>query len=62
MLGKFLVVWLFVGLVLVLIFLIWIIVNYLGDLDNGVILVGYFGSWLMVGVFFVIGVCLLVFI
>jgi ABC-2 type transport system permease protein len=39
-------------------FPIWITVNYLGDPDNGVILAGYLGSWLMAGAFLAIGACL----
>ncbi|HEX5306286.1 MAG TPA: ABC transporter permease subunit [Dyella sp.] len=58
MLGKFLAAWLFVGLALALTFPIWITVNYLGDPDNGVILAGYLGSWLMAGAFLAIGACL----
>jgi len=48
-LGKFLAAWIFTGLALILTFPIWITVNYLGDPDNGVILAGYIGSWLMAG-------------
>src|SRR6185312_12755220 len=51
MLGKFLAAWLFIGLALALTFPIWITVNYLGAPDNGVILAGYLGSWLMAGNF-----------
>jgi len=58
MLGKFLAAWLFVGLALLLTFPIWITVNYLGSPDNGVILAGYLGSWLMAGAFLAIGACL----
>jgi len=58
MLGKFLAAWLFIGLVLALTFPIWITVNYLGSPDNGVILAGYLGSWLMAGSFIAIGACL----
>ncbi|HZX71111.1 MAG TPA: ABC transporter permease subunit [Rhodanobacter sp.] len=58
MLGKFLAAWLFIGLALVLTFPIWITVNYLGSPDNGVILAGYVGSWLMAGTFIAIGACL----
>ncbi len=47
--GKFLAAWLFVGLALALTFPIWITVNLLGNPDNGVILAGYVGSWLMAG-------------
>jgi gliding motility-associated transport system permease protein len=48
-LGKFLAAWLFVGIALVLTFPLWLTVNYLGSPDNGVILAGYIGSWLMAG-------------
>lgn len=57
-LGKFLAAWLFVGLALALTFPLWLTVNYLGDPDNGVILAGYLGSWLMSGGFLAIGSCL----
>jgi ABC-2 type transport system permease protein len=58
LLGKFLAAWLFIGLALGLTFPIWITVNYLGSPDNGVILAGYLGSWLMAGTFVAIGACL----
>lgn len=58
MLGKFLAAWLFIGLALLLTFPIWVTVNYLGSPDNGVILAGYLGSWLMAGSFVAIGACL----
>jgi ABC-2 type transport system permease protein len=58
MLGKFLAAWLFIGLALLLTFPIWITVNYLGAPDNGVIIAGYLGSWLMAGAFLAIGACL----
>ena len=48
-LGKFLAAWLFVGIALVLTFPIWLTANWLGRPDNGVILAGYVGSWLMAG-------------
>ncbi len=48
-LGKFLAAWLFVGIALVLTFPLWLTVNYLGNPDNGVILAGYIGSWLLAG-------------
>ena len=56
--GKFLAAWLFVGLALLLTFPLWLTVNYLGDPDNGVIVAGYIGSWLMSGGFLAIGSCL----
>ena len=57
-LGKFLAAWLFIGLALLLTFPIWITVNYLGDPDNGAILAGYIGSWLMAGGMLAIGSCM----
>jgi len=57
-LGKFLAAWAFIGICLFLTFPIWITVNYLGDPDNGVILAGYVGSWLMAGAFIAIGTCM----
>ncbi|MFC5741852.1 ABC transporter permease subunit [Dyella tabacisoli] len=58
MLGKFFAAWLFIGLALLLTFPIWVTVNYLGAPDNGVILAGYLGSWLMAGAYLAIGACL----
>jgi ABC-2 type transport system permease protein len=57
-LGKFLAAWLFVGLALALTFPVWLTVNYLGDPDNGVVLAGYIGSWLMAGGFLAIASCM----
>ena len=57
-LGKFMAAWLFAGMALLLTFPLWLTVNYLGDPDNGVILAGYLGSWLMVGGFLAIGSCM----
>lgn len=57
-LGKFLAAWLFVGLALALTFPIWITVNVLGNPDNGVIVTGYLGSWLMAGGFLAISACI----
>lgn len=57
-LGKFLAAWLFIGLALMLTFPMWITVNYLGSPDNGVIVAGYLGSWLMAGGFLAIGSCM----
>lgn len=56
-LGKFLAAWLFAGIALALTFPIWLTVNYLGTPDNGVIALGYAGSWLMAGAFIAIGAC-----
>ena len=57
-LGKFLAAWAFVALALALTFPIWIIVNWLGAPDNGVILASYLGSLLMAGAFLAVGGCL----
>lgn len=56
--AKFLAAWLFIGLALLLTFPLWLTVNYLGDPDNGVILAGYLGAWLMAGGFLAVGSCL----
>jgi ABC-2 type transport system permease protein len=56
--GKFLAAWLFAGLALALTFPIWLTVNYLGHPDNGVILAGYIGSFLMAGGYLSIGSCI----
>ncbi len=56
--GKFLAAWLFAGVALLLTFPIWISVNYLGSPDNGVIVAGYLGSWLMAGAFLAVGSCM----
>lgn len=57
-LGKFFAAWVFTGIALLLTFPIWITVNYLGDPDNGVIVAGYVGSWLMAGGLLAIGSCI----
>lgn len=56
--GKFLAAWCFAGIALALTFPIWITVNYLGNPDNGAIVAGYVGSFLMAGGFLAIGTCL----
>lgn len=56
--GKFLAAWIFTGIALALTFPLWLTVNYLGDPDNGVILAGYLGSWLMGGSMLAIGACI----
>ena len=53
-LGKFLASWLFLGLALALTFPVVITVNWLGDPDNGVIVSGYVGSFLMAGAYLAI--------
>ena len=57
-LGKYLAAWAFTGVALLLTFPIWVTVNYLGDPDNGAIVVAYIGSFLMAGGFLAIGACL----
>lgn len=57
-LGKYLAAWAFTGIALFLTFPVWITVNYLGNPDNGAILAGYVGSFLMAGGFLAIGACL----
>lgn len=52
--GKFVASWAFLGLALALTFPAVITVNYLGDPDNGVILGGYVGSFLMAGAYLAI--------
>lgn len=57
-LGKFLAAWVFCGIALLLTFPIWITVNWLGNPDNGVIVMGYLGSWLVAGCFLALGSCM----
>jgi ABC-2 type transport system permease protein len=57
-LGKFLAAWAFTAVALALTFPIWVTVNWLGTPDNGVILAGYLGSWLMAGAILAIGACI----
>ena len=56
--GKFLASWFFTLIALILTMPIWITVNYLGEPDNNVILISYFGSWLMAGAFLALTSCL----
>lgn len=49
--GKFLAAWAVLGVALVLTFPMVITVNYLGHPDNGVIVAGYIGSFIMAGAF-----------
>ena len=56
--GKFLASWIFTMIALILTMPIWITVNYLGEPDNHVILISYFGSWLMAGAFLALTSCL----
>jgi ABC-2 type transport system permease protein len=55
--GKFLAAWAFTGVALALTFPIWLVVTYLGDPDNGAIVAGYIGAFLMAGGFLAIGAC-----
>ncbi len=56
-LGKLLAAWAFVVVAVSLTFPVWITINYLGDPDNGVIVAGYVGSFLMAGAYLAIGAC-----
>jgi ABC-2 type transport system permease protein len=49
--GKFLAAWLVLALALILTFPLVITVNYLGHPDNGVIVAGYVGSFLLAGAY-----------
>lgn len=53
--GKFLASWAFLGLALLLTFPVVMTVNYLGNADNGVILAGYVGSFLLAGAYLAVG-------
>ncbi|HCS68998.1 MAG TPA: ABC transporter permease, partial [Rhodospirillaceae bacterium] len=57
-LGKFMAAWAFCGIALALTFPVWVTVNVLGAPDNGVIVAGYVGSFLMAGAFMSIGACM----
>lgn len=54
-LGKFLAAWVFAAVALLLTTPLWFIVNYLGQPDNGVIVAGYLGSWVLAGLYLAIG-------
>ena len=56
--GKFLASWIFTLIALILTMPIWITVNYLGEPDNHVILISYFGSWLIAWAFLALTSCL----
>jgi ABC-2 type transport system permease protein len=53
--AKFLAAWTFAGVALALTFPVWVTVNFLGHPDNGAILTGYLGSFLMAGGFLAVG-------
>ncbi|MBO4520474.1 MAG: ABC transporter permease subunit [Alphaproteobacteria bacterium] len=57
-LGKFFAAWAFVGVALILTTPMWITVNYLGNPDNGVILMSYLASFLIAGTFLSVGSCM----
>lgn len=56
--GKFLSVWLIMFLALAGTFPIWLVVNYLGNPDNGIIISGYLASLMIAAVYIVIGICI----
>ncbi|HYB10741.1 MAG TPA: ABC transporter permease, partial [Alphaproteobacteria bacterium] len=56
--GKFLAAWAFTGVALLLTFPMWVTVNILGRPDEGVIVAGYIGSFVMAGAFLSIGACM----
>jgi ABC-2 type transport system permease protein len=56
--GKFLAAWAFTGVALLLTFPMWLTVIVLGRPDEGVILAGYIGSFVMAGAFLSIGACM----
>jgi ABC-2 type transport system permease protein len=57
-LGKFLAAWLFCGIALIATFPLWLTVNVLGNPDNGIIVIGYIGAFLMAGAYLSIGACM----
>ncbi len=57
-LGKYLAAWAFCGIALALTFPIWITVNVLGEPDNGVIVSGYVGCFLVAGAYLSVGAAL----
>lgn len=55
--AKFLAAWVFIGIALFLTFPMVMTVNYLGEPDNGPIIAGYLGSFLMAGAYLAITSC-----
>ena len=53
--GKFIAAWCFLGIALLLTFPVPLVVCYLGDPDEGMIITGYIGSFLLVGGFLAVG-------
>ena len=60
-LGKYLAALLFCLIAIALTFPIWITVNYLGDPDNGVIVMGYIGAFFLAASYLAIGLAMSVF-
>ena len=56
--GKVLAAWAFICIAVALTFPIWITVNFLGDPDNGVIVAGYIGSFILAGAYLSVGACM----
>jgi len=54
-LAKFFAGWAFLGIALLLTLPLVLTVNFLGEPDNGVIVAGYFGSYLMAGAYLAVG-------
>lgn len=52
--GKFMASWLILLLALAMTFPVWLTVSYLGDPDHGVIMGGYFGSFMLAGAYLAI--------
>lgn len=57
-LGKFLAAWVLSAIALLLTFPLIVTVNYLGDVDNGVIISAYLGALLLAAVYLAIGGCM----
>jgi ABC-2 type transport system permease protein len=53
--GKFIAAWCFLGIALLLTFPVPLVVCYLGDPDEGMIITGYIGSFLLAGAFLAVG-------
>ena len=53
--GKFVAAWCFLGIALILTFPVPLVVSYLGDPDEGLIISGYIGSFLLAGGFLAVG-------
>lgn len=56
-LAKFLGAWLLVAVALLLTLPLWLVVEWLGDPDRGVIVASYVASWLVAGAFLAMGSC-----